>query len=173
MKIISVRWGDLEYHLTTYSVLAGNLVDMGKLAFAPATPEVLKLAAHLRSSHELFADVFHGVFRWVFTILLEHAYYERCTVERSFPHQAVIRNQLLVKALKDVLPTCACRTESDAEDYISSETERLWALVVFNSGPSATGSGATLSRCPVAHVSCLLCKFSGAFFMPPSWKVLK
>lgn len=38
---------------------------MGKLAFAPATPEVLKLAAHLRSSHELFADVFHGVFRWV------------------------------------------------------------------------------------------------------------
>ncbi|CAL8463070.1 g2604 [Coccomyxa elongata] len=76
----------------------GNLVDMGKLAFAPATPEVLKLAAHLRSSHELFADVFHGVFR----------------------------------------------TESDAEDYISSETERLWALVVFNSGPSAAGSEYTI-----------------------------
>ncbi len=47
-----------------------------------------------------------------------------------------------------------CRTESDAEDYVASETERLWALVVFNSGPSAVGSG----MCSIfAHVHCI-CK---------------
>ena len=43
---------------------AGNLVDMGKLAFAPATPEVLKLAAHLGKTHEFFDESFHGVFRY-------------------------------------------------------------------------------------------------------------
>lgn len=43
----------------------GNLVDMGKLAFAPATPEVLKLAAHLDRTHEFFGKSFYGVFRQV------------------------------------------------------------------------------------------------------------
>ena len=43
---------------------AGNLVDMGKLAFAPATPEVLQLAAHLDKTHEFFGQSFHGVFRY-------------------------------------------------------------------------------------------------------------
>ena len=43
----------------------GNLVDMGKLAFAPATPEVLRLAHHLEATHELFGEFFHGVFRSV------------------------------------------------------------------------------------------------------------
>ena len=37
---------------------------MGKLAFAPATPEVLRLARHLDTTHELFGEAFHGVFRW-------------------------------------------------------------------------------------------------------------
>lgn len=58
---------------------------MGKLAFAPATPEVLKLAAHLHSSHELFADVFHGVFRWVtakLSLRIEVSCHERCTTAR-------------------------------------------------------------------------------------------
>ena len=41
----------------------GNLVDMGLLAFAPATPEVLQLAAHLDKTHEFFRQSFHGVFR--------------------------------------------------------------------------------------------------------------
>ncbi len=44
-------------------MFAGNLVDMGKLAFAPASPEVLKLAAHLDKTHEFFGQSFHGVFR--------------------------------------------------------------------------------------------------------------
>lgn len=39
-------------------------MDMGKLAFAPATPEVLKLAAHLDKTHEFFGESFHGVFRY-------------------------------------------------------------------------------------------------------------
>ena len=39
-------------------------MDMGKLAFAPATPEVLKLAAHLGKTHEFFDESFHGVFRY-------------------------------------------------------------------------------------------------------------
>ena len=43
--------------------IAGNLVDMGLLAFAPATPEVLQLAAHLDKTHEFFRQSFHGVFR--------------------------------------------------------------------------------------------------------------
>ena len=37
---------------------------MGKLAFAPATPEVLRLVHHLDTTHALFGDAFHGVFRW-------------------------------------------------------------------------------------------------------------
>ena len=36
---------------------------MGLLAFAPATPEVLQLAAHLDETHEFFRQSFHGVFR--------------------------------------------------------------------------------------------------------------
>ena len=36
---------------------------MGMLAFAPATPEVLQLAAHLDKTHEFFRQSFHGVFR--------------------------------------------------------------------------------------------------------------
>ena len=43
---------------------AGNLVDMGLLAFAPATPEVLQLAAHLDKTHAFFRQSFHGVFRY-------------------------------------------------------------------------------------------------------------
>ncbi len=38
----------------------GNLLDMGQLAFAPATPEVLKLAAALDGTHRMFGKVF----RW-------------------------------------------------------------------------------------------------------------
>ena len=45
----------------------GNLLDMGQLAFAPATPEVLKLAAALDGTHRMFGKVF----RWVPVI---HAY---------------------------------------------------------------------------------------------------
>ena len=45
----------------------GNLLDMGQLAFAPATPEVLKLAAALDGTHRMFGKVF----RWA---LLVHAY---------------------------------------------------------------------------------------------------
>ena len=36
---------------------------MGKLAFAPATPEVLRLAKHLDQTHEFFGESFYGVFR--------------------------------------------------------------------------------------------------------------
>lgn len=39
------------------------MVDMGKLAFAPATPEVLQLAKHLDQKHEFFGESFYGVFR--------------------------------------------------------------------------------------------------------------
>lgn len=39
------------------------MVDMGKLAFAPATPEVLRLAKHLDKKHEFFGESFYGVFR--------------------------------------------------------------------------------------------------------------
>jgi hypothetical protein len=75
---------------------SGNLVDMGKLAFAPATPEVLRLAHHLDASHELFHEAFHGVFR----------------------------------------------SEADAEAFIAANTSSaLWALVVFDRGPSAAGAG--------------------------------
>ena len=45
----------------------GNLLDMGQLAFAPATPEVLKLAAALDGTHRMFGKVF----RWA---LVTHAY---------------------------------------------------------------------------------------------------
>ncbi len=50
----------------------GNLVDMGKLAFVPATPEVLKLAAHLDQTHEFFGESFYGVFRRVQPHLTPH-----------------------------------------------------------------------------------------------------
>ena len=70
---------------------------MGKLAFAPATPEVLRLAHHLDATHELFGEAFHGVFR----------------------------------------------SEADAEAFISANASSgaLWALVVFDRGPSAAGAG--------------------------------
>jgi hypothetical protein len=58
------KFGRELQHLYSHGVHdVGNLVDMGKLAFAPATPEVLRLAGHLDSSHELFGEVFRGVFR--------------------------------------------------------------------------------------------------------------
>lgn len=56
--------------MQSFGACAGNLVDMGKLAFAPATPEVLRLAAHMDASHELFGEAFHGVFRYTAVILL-------------------------------------------------------------------------------------------------------
>ena len=31
--------------------ILGNLLDMGQLAFAPATPDVLRFAAHMEASH--------------------------------------------------------------------------------------------------------------------------
>ena len=55
--VVSALW------LREFGWSAGNLVDMGLLAFAPATPEVLQLAAHLDKSHEFFRQSFHGVFR--------------------------------------------------------------------------------------------------------------
>jgi hypothetical protein len=32
------------------------------LAFAPDTPDVLRLASHMAETHEFFPDAFHGVF---------------------------------------------------------------------------------------------------------------
>ncbi|KAK9829531.1 hypothetical protein WJX72_006343 [[Myrmecia] bisecta] len=40
----------------------GNLLDLGQLAFAPATPDVLRFAAHMERTHEMFSKVFRGVF---------------------------------------------------------------------------------------------------------------
>ena len=38
------------------------------------------------------------------------------------------------------------RSESEAEAFIASNSsQRLWALVVFDKGPSSAGSGASLS----------------------------
>ena len=42
--------------------LLGNLLDLGQIAFAPATPQVLRFAAHMEASHEFFSEYFHGVF---------------------------------------------------------------------------------------------------------------
>lgn len=38
------------------------MLEQGVLAFAPASPEVLRLADHMSKKHEFFSDVFHGVF---------------------------------------------------------------------------------------------------------------
>ena len=38
-----------------------------------------------------------------------------------------------------------CRTESEAENFIEGSAERLWALVVFDSGPNELGAGMSLS----------------------------
>lgn len=170
---LSAKIGSMFWQLTKLPNLAGNLVDMGKLAFAPATPEVLQLAAHLRRSHELFADVFHGVFRCCFSAyisLIASLQWSQCSVSLRIHRQY---HAIAVGALGNAHARCVCvpvicfeftaceewyryvanacltnvlvcmrRTESDAEEFVSSETERLWALVVFNSGPSAAGSGA-------------------------------
>ena len=42
--------------------LAGNLVDMGGLAFAPASESVLRFTDHLMRTHALFKGAFSGVF---------------------------------------------------------------------------------------------------------------
>jgi hypothetical protein len=42
--------------------LLGNLLDLGGLAFAPATPEVNAFVAHMSASHEFFDDLFIGVY---------------------------------------------------------------------------------------------------------------
>ena len=43
-------------------------VGLGGLAFTPSTPEVLRFAAYMSSSHQFFDDVFLGVYndevRW-------------------------------------------------------------------------------------------------------------
>lgn len=41
---------------------AGNLVDMGGLAFAPASESVLRFTDHLMRTHALFKGAFSGVF---------------------------------------------------------------------------------------------------------------
>mmetsp|Transcript_7891 Transcript_7891/g.23248 ORF Transcript_7891/g.23248 Transcript_7891/m.23248 type:complete len:2373 (+) Transcript_7891:472-7590(+) len=43
--------------------LLGNLLDTGKIAFAPATPEVLRFVDHMAKTTEYFSEYFHGVFR--------------------------------------------------------------------------------------------------------------
>ena len=40
----------------------GNLVDMGGLAFAPATESVLRFTDHMMRTHALFRGAFSGVF---------------------------------------------------------------------------------------------------------------
>lgn len=42
--------------------LLGNLLDLGQIAFAPATPEVLRFAEYMAGNYEFFSEVFHGVF---------------------------------------------------------------------------------------------------------------
>lgn len=43
--------------------LLGNLLDLGKLAFSPASPEVLKFTAYMEGRYgSFFTDNFHGVF---------------------------------------------------------------------------------------------------------------
>ncbi|KAK9808229.1 hypothetical protein WJX73_000749 [Symbiochloris irregularis] len=41
--------------------ILGNLLEKGQIAFAPNTPDVLRLAEHLSTTHELFASRFYGV----------------------------------------------------------------------------------------------------------------
>ena len=41
----------------------GNLLDLGLLAFAPATPEVVEVARYLGRTYHHFDDHFLGVFR--------------------------------------------------------------------------------------------------------------
>ena len=38
-----------------------------------------------------------------------------------------------------------CRSETEAIDFVGSSAERLWALVVFDSGPDDQGAGIILS----------------------------
>lgn len=45
--------------------ILGNLLESGQIAFAPSTPDVLRLAEHLTTTHELFA-------RWGNLFLLLH-----------------------------------------------------------------------------------------------------
>lgn len=43
--------------------LLGNLLDLGKVAFSPASPDVLKFAAYMEEKYgAFFTDNFHGVF---------------------------------------------------------------------------------------------------------------
>ena len=103
---------------------------MGKLAFAPATPEVLKLAAHLGKTHEFFDESFHGVFRYEIAIPSQGSTMipAWCALH---PPRAAFGNPFIL----------GCRTESEAEDFIGGSAERLWALVVFDNGPADQGAG--------------------------------
>ncbi|KAK9833394.1 hypothetical protein WJX81_001382 [Elliptochloris bilobata] len=76
----------------------GNLVDMGALAFAPASESVLRFTDHMMRTHALFKGAFIGVFP----------------------------------------------SEAEAETYALSSGRRMWALVVFNEGPSAAGADYTI-----------------------------
>ena len=48
-------WGDWGGCAQGWNVL-GNLLDLGKVAFAPASPAVLRLVDNLLSTHELMAE---------------------------------------------------------------------------------------------------------------------
>ncbi|KAK9857576.1 hypothetical protein WJX84_000857, partial [Apatococcus fuscideae] len=42
--------------------MLGNLLDMGQLAFAPNSPDVLRFVDYMQRTHPMFADVFYGIF---------------------------------------------------------------------------------------------------------------
>ncbi len=50
-----------SWFVTRWNLL-GNLLDLGQIAFAPATPEVLRFAEYMAGNYEFFSEVFHGVF---------------------------------------------------------------------------------------------------------------
>lgn len=144
---------------------AGNLVDMGNIAFAPATPEVLKLALHLRRSHELFGDVFHGVFRYSTPAkTISGCTHLKDRIHKLNQSSSSTKNWRISLTRDD----CDFRTESDAEDFISNASERLWALVVFNSGPSAAGSGTSCFLLHPSSICIYKCTYAPVELLPSS-----
>ena len=74
------------------------------------------------------------------------------------PHSSIVDVLLLL-----------CRTESEAEDFIGGSAERLWALVVFDSGPDDNGAGI---RVPPGYLSQLCGAWACCAFMTLSYPLL-
>jgi hypothetical protein len=138
---------------------AGNLVDMGQLAFTPGTPEVLSLAAHMEDSHELFGEVFRGVFKCIICPMLLLSGPDAFRLFAFGAHLSCCCHS--IAALHDNARSCLAltmlysdnRTESEAENFLASNPGELWALVVFNEGPSAAGAGAIYHEAAHAGLS--------------------